>query len=152
MKNIKKAYTIIEYIIAIGLVIIFISAATTSILGSTSIVRTSAEITKAKFIAQEGIEALKSIKNQNWSNITLGGPYGIEKSPNWVISGTENEIDQFTRTVYISPVRRNAFGLIVETGGTIDSNTVKITSRVEWETMGKSRDFEITSYLMNWRL
>lgn len=146
-------FGIIEIIIAISIFIIIAGVATASIIGSLSINRLGEEETNANVYAQEGIEAIRSIKNQSWANITTG-TYGVDNSTGkWVLSGTSNSSAKFTRQIKISAVERDGGGNIVSSGGVIDPDTMKIDSIVAWDFLpGRNNSITLTAYLSHWEM
>ncbi len=148
-------FGLIETIVAMGLFLVFAVAGVSTILHSYSINRLSDEETKAKLYTQEAIEAVKSIKNENWGSITpSAGSYGLQSTNGyWELIGSQDSFDDgtFTRRVFIEEARRNAAGDIVETGGSIDPDTYKVTARTEWQfAPNRNNASEMATYITNW--
>jgi hypothetical protein len=77
---------------------------------------------KALLLAEEGLEIARSIKGNNYANLT-DGPHGATDSAGrWVFSGTENTIDQFKRVITV----KNAGGgsLTVKAGQTVSNEVI----------------------------
>ncbi len=149
--NKQKGFGLIETIVALAIFLIIAVTGVTTVLHSYSINRLSQEETQAKLYAQEGIEAVKSIKNQGWTNL-IPGTYGLDNSSGyWTLSGSNNTQDQLTRTIIVSEVYRDIDGNIVETGGTLDPDTQKITVDVTWDfTPTRNNSVQLVTYLTNW--
>ena len=103
-------------------------------------------------MAEEGLEATRSARDQSWSgniaSLTSGSPYFPVISANkWSLSNTSpGTIDNiYTRQVVITDISRDASDNIVTSGGTNDPNTKKIISTVYWGTKSAS----LTTYLTN---
>lgn len=145
------SFGIVELIVAIGIFITIAAAGTVVVLGGFSLNRLGDEETEASLVAQEGLEAVRSIKNKDWANIS-NGTYGLDKSSGtWEFSGSSNVNGKFTRQVVIEDVQRNAEGNIVESGGTVDSSIKKVTARVNWNfSPTRANTVELTTYLANW--
>jgi len=127
----KKGFSIVEIIVSVAVLGIISLATITTLIQTLSTNRLSDEYAQGSYLAAEGIEAARSVKEQNWTNL-LAGTYGISSSSGyWQLSGTNNVLGKFTRTVAVSAVQRNA-GTIVASGGTVDANTMKIDSTVSW--------------------
>ena len=148
---------LVELIVAMGVFMIVASTGVIGVLSSFSINRLGDEQTEASLYAQEGIEAVRSIKNQNWSTFTGtdcdGTPTcGLSSSGNsWSYSGTSNTNDKFTRTITVEDVSRDTSGNIVETGGTNDEDTKKLTSTVTWNfSSSRSNTSSVVEYISNW--
>jgi len=87
-------------------------------------------------LAQEGIEAVKNIRDTGFRNLTIGN-HGISLDQNqWVLSGAEDTIDIYTRVINISQ---------------IDHNIKRITSTVSWSGVrGTLESTSLSLYLTNW--
>lgn len=107
---------------------------------------------KALYLAEEGLEAARSARDQSWSgnitSLTMGNPYFPVISANkWTLSNINpGLIDNiYTRQVIVTDVSRGAGDNIVTSGGINDPNTKKIVSTVSWGTKSTS----LTTYLTN---
>jgi prepilin-type N-terminal cleavage/methylation domain-containing protein len=131
-----RGFSLIETIIAMGLFVVIASSGIFSSLGALVLNRLGDENTQAGIIATEGLEAVRSIKKQSWSNLS-DGIYGIGVSNNlWRFVGTTNTINQYTRTIGIS---------------TIDADTVRVDSTVTWNfAPSRNNTVSFTQYLTNW--
>jgi len=146
---------VIEVIVAVSMFAIIAASSVMTILGALSSSRLADEESQATFIASEGLEAVKSLRNQAWLNITVG-PHGLSKASGvWTFSGT-SDVDPsgtFTRVVDIVSVSRDGSGNIVSSGGAVDPETKKITSTVSWDfTPARHNSVVLPLYLTNWQL
>jgi len=93
-------------------------------------------ISRASFLAQEGIEAVRNIRDEAYGNLT-DGSYGLLVSNNqWLLSGSSDTTDGYTRQINI---------------GTIDANRKQITSTITWkENVQRTGNVAITTELSNW--
>ena len=135
----NKGFSLIEVLIACTIlslsVLSLISASTKGL----QVSRQALRQTQVAYLLEEGGEAVKSIRNDAWSNIsglTNGTTYYISFNTGtnkWTTSTTPNTIDSiFTRTVVISAVNRDSNDDIVTSGGTLDSLTKKVTVTVTY--------------------
>lgn len=141
----------IEILVAIAILVI-VSASLLGLisfsLGAASLTK---QTTKANALAQEAMEATRTIRDRNWSEIT-NGQYGITNVGGyWDFDGVENTINGFTRTVLIEDVRRDANDNIVESGGISDPNTKKATVTVSWQERGRTHQIELVTYFTDWQ-
>lgn len=92
---------------------------------------------QATMLAEEGQEALISIKNSNFANL-VDGTYGLVYSNNvWSFSGTQDVSGIYTRQVVIS---------------TISANRKKVTTNVTWQqTQGRSGNVSLSGIVTNWK-
>jgi hypothetical protein len=93
---------------------------------------------RAVFLAEEGLEATRNIRDAAFTNL-VNGSYGLAIVLNqWTLgSAPDNTENTFYRTITIS---------------TIDSNTKNIVSSVLFtDNFGKSQTVSLSSYLTNWQ-
>jgi hypothetical protein len=98
---------------------------------------TSTITSRAQYIANEGLEAVRNIRDASYANL-VDGTYGLNISGNnWTLSGSSDVSDIFTRQINIS---------------TIDSTTKEIKSTVTWSTAQQTGVDSIvqTMRLTNW--
>lgn len=143
----QKGVSIIEILV----VIFIMSVALTSLLGLASFSLKTATLiqrnNQAVNLAQEAMEATRSIRDSNWTKITNGNHGLTNISGYWDFAGTENIINGFTRTILIEDVQRDINDDIVESGGILDLDTKKITATVSWE----GKEVKLITYLTNWQ-
>ena len=156
MKN-RDGFGIIEFIVAMGIFLIIGASGATNIISSFSSNRLADEETQASLYAQEGIEAVKSIKNQGWQSPFLDTDCSISCGvgiigASWTWMGTENIFGKFTRTIEVSDVFRDSANNIVSSGGSKDPSTKKITSTVVWNfSPSRQNNISLSTYLTNFR-
>jgi len=151
-----RGQMVIEVIVAVSIFAIIAASSIIAIVGSLNTSRLSEEESQATFIANEGLEGVKSIRNQGWSNLTTTSPYGLSKTSGvWAFLGT-SDIDpsnKFTRVIDIADVGRDGSGNILLSGGTVDPETKKITATVSWNfTPTRQNSVVMTMYLTNWQV
>lgn len=148
----QKGFGLLELIVAMGLFMIVVVSGAGGILKSYSLNRLADEEVGATLYATEGIEAAKSIANQDWANLSAG-TYGVDSSGGgWAFSGSSNQSLPFTRVLTISDVYRDSQGNIVTSGGTLDPNTYRVNSTVSWDfTPTRNNNINLTSYLSNFK-
>jgi len=143
-KQENKGQSLIEFVVAIGILVIIIASGTTALLSSLSINRFSKEEIQASGYAQEGLEAAKSIRNQDWDNLE-NGTYGIDDSSgSWRFTDSPNTLlGKFMRNVTVEDA---------ELGGEILSETKKVISTVSWNHIqSKISRVEYVTYLTDWQ-
>lgn len=109
---------------------------------------------QATLIAEEGAEAVKTIRDANWtniSNLTLNTNYYLSYNNStdvWSLSTTANSIDSiFTRTIVFNSVNRDSNNDIVDTGGTTDAGTIKVTVTTSWLSTEGANSKVLTLYI-----
>jgi type II secretory pathway pseudopilin PulG len=166
--NNNKGISIVELLVAAAIVGAVIASLIT--FGSFS-VRTASlakQTTQASFLAQDAMEALKNYRdNTGWNTNDPEDQYdglgvlltGVPFHPNlsgdvsarWQMLSGQETIGIFQRSVMFEGVFRDGADNIVESGGTLDSQTKKATVMISWMERGNNREFKLVSYLANWK-
>lgn len=164
IKKIKKSqgFTIIEVIIACTIISVTVFALMSSAQKGIVLSGRALRQTQANTLLEEGAEAVKSIRDNNWANISglvLGTNYYLffDTTNNlWTLSDSSitpsgfiptYPIDStFTRTIVVSSVDRDGSDDIVDIG-TLDERTKKITINVSWPEPGETASKDLIFYL-----
>lgn len=131
----NHGFALVEVLIAIAIVSASIFSFSEVASRSVELTRESVRRTQAAFLLEEGLEALRSIRDSQWSGISnpmTNTNYYLSYSSGWNLSTTPNTIDRFTRTVVFSTVNRDGADDITASGGTLDDRTRKATVSVSW--------------------
>jgi type II secretory pathway pseudopilin PulG len=140
----KKGTSLIEVIIASA--IISLSTISTSVVYGNLVSLSTQNTAKvqAAFLLDEGVEAIKSMRGDAWSNIasTTSGTtnYFLWTTNKWKATTTPSMVDNiFTRTFIVSAVNRDTNLNISTSTGTNDAGTKKVDITVSWfDTKGTS--------------
>ena len=157
----NKGISVVEILAVVAVIAI----ALTSLLGlasfSLGVSNLLKQTTRANFIAQETVEAVRNFRDgTTWDTDGLGTlttevAYYPKKStdtpPKWQIIQGEEQINGFTRKVVFNNVQRDGSDNIVESGGTNELDTKKITATVSWKERGRAHKVELVTYLTNWK-
>ncbi len=130
-------FSLVEALLSISIFSLLITAFVGSIIYGQESERLSGERARATFIAEEGLEAVRNIRDANFEDL-VPGTYGLEVSGGqWNFSGSSDVTDIFTRSVNISDA---------------DANTKTVTSNVEWK-QNEQRDgsVSLTTQMTNWK-
>jgi len=132
-----KGFSLVEVMLAISVFGLLVTVLIGILTYSQSANRSSSDRDQATFLAEEALEAVRNIRDDDFSSL-VDGQYGLAiSSGHWTLVGTEDEVENFTRSVDIS---------------TVDQDTKKIVARVEWvESSGMIKRSELVSYLSNWQ-
>ncbi len=103
--------------------------------------------------AQEGIEAARSIRDNNWTDLenVIGSNNGLTKNANgrWEFNGTSDTWGGFTRVVAVAAATRGDDGVIVTSGGDDYQDTIKVAVTVSATGVD---DYVLITYLTNWQI
>jgi hypothetical protein len=151
----SKGFSVVEIILATALFLIFSGGSIAVILQGFDANRTGTEKIVANQYATEGIEAVRSIRNQAYTKLVATASTGVFQVPAgtgvWTFSGVSNTFGKYTRVITISTVNRDASGNIVASGGSQDPNTMKVTATVSWNiTSARTGSVQQSTYLTNW--
>lgn len=161
MKNLNKnkkniGMTVIEVLIACSIISISIFALMKTAEKGLRLSSYALSKSQASFLLEEGAEAVKSIRDNDWttiSNLNLDTPYYLYFDTNtkkWTMDNNITSIDGiFSRIVTISSVGRNGDDDIVDTGGTLDPGTKKVTVTVSWPLPSNTNTKSISFYVAN---
>ncbi len=119
--------------------------------------RNTAKI-QASFLADEGIEATKTLRNTSWNanikNLTIGTKYYLYwNNHSWNINASTTMIDnQFVRYFTLYDVYRDAgFTIVASTtsGSSIDPDMRGLVMNVQWSDESGTSTKSIDTYLYN---
>jgi len=123
--------------------------------------RQSTDLYVASDYLEEGAEAVRTIRDNGWINISTLTPnlnyyLSFDDSTNsWWLSATASStatstLPDFSRTVTFSPVMRDSnYNISTSTSGTIDPNTSLVTVTVSWLESTGMITKQLSFYLSN---
>jgi len=140
LMNNQSGQSLVELLIAMGIFVLAVTAITWLILDVFLADRTGRERTVATFLAKEGIEAAKSIRDSNWDSLSVGS-HGLGTSGNsWIFQGIEEDISN-----HLKEGKRK---IIVES---VDEDRKQVTSQITWTlTEARPQNVSLVTYLTNW--
>lgn len=125
--------SLIELLLAIAFAGIVLPALLTAFVSSREGKAQQGQRIDATLLFAQAEEAVRSVRESGWPNISVNGTYHPKLSgTTWQLASGSEEVNGFTRDIKIDDVRRDVSGLIVSSGGTIDSSTKKIIITVSW--------------------
>ncbi|MFA5051935.1 MAG: prepilin-type N-terminal cleavage/methylation domain-containing protein [Patescibacteria group bacterium] len=148
----QSGQSLLELMIAMGIFIVVIASTMFLTLDAQMANQSGGQRTRAAALAQEGIEASKSLAARGWKYLTVG-THGVSAATNvWQYNGTVDSMGIFSRTVTVAGVNRDVSGTIVTSGGTLDPDTKFVTSRVAWSPQpNRPSEVVVNSYFTNWK-
>ncbi|MFA5025273.1 MAG: type II secretion system protein [Candidatus Shapirobacteria bacterium] len=153
MSNKRTGFSLMEILVAVG---VFSVIAVTGLNSFVPILvqnRLSIETMRASRLAEEGLEAARSIRNRNFTTLANGTRgIGISSGILWYFVGTSDRTDKYSRRVSVSKARRDVGGSLVASGGVTDPDTFSIKSWVTWNySIGQTRTVAVETILTNWK-
>ncbi|MBI2035316.1 MAG: hypothetical protein HYT12_01385 [Candidatus Liptonbacteria bacterium] len=105
--NPLRGQTVIEIVIAIGILAIVFASAALALFSNTSILTDKKLSSEAESYASEGIEAVKTIAKRDWTAI-MNGNYGLVLDGNeWLFSTSTDMRGIFTRVINVSSTQND---------------------------------------------
>lgn len=151
----NSGFSVVEVMLGAAIFVVFSSGVIALVLQGLETDRLAEEEAIASHYASEGIEALRSLRNQSFSNLVPTGSAGIDRvgaGGVWAFAGASTSYGKYVRTVSVADVLRDASGNIVPSGGTLDPLSRKVTSTVVWPvTSARTNTISFASYLTDWK-
>ena len=167
----QGGFTLIEAIVAITVFVVSVAGMIQLTLVARSSSDQGRDVTQASNYLQEGVEAVRSIRDAGWANITAitsETDYRLtpqSATPPWVLSPGSEAISgtKFTRTLRFSDVRRSEDdgNVALSSGDNIcigtgcgaydDPDTRRVTVTVSWQQGTRTVSRQIYAYITNWQ-
>ncbi len=151
----QQGQSLLEAIIAMAVFVLVVVSIATLVLGSFAALRGGGEQTEAVALAQEGIEAVRSIKDGAWNELKYSQSKVNISGSQWVLSGegTTEQIGKYTRAISFSDVCRDLNNDIVNCPGVYkDVHSRKVSVSVSWQVRdGVENSVQQIAYLTNWQ-
>ena len=148
----RRGFTIVEVLVGSAIIAFFIAAIISSYTFYLQISPTNVRNIQATLLAQEGVEAVKLIRNEDWSTnidpLSNSTTYYLDfVSGAWTLTTSANTIDSmFTRIVEFNAVNRDGNDDIAASG-TNDDGTRELIVTVSWDSGAESKS--ISTYITN---
>ncbi len=133
----RGGFLLVEILLASSIFMLFMTAFSGAFYYGLQSSTLAGDRARAIMYAEEGQEAMRSIKNINFANLTVG-TYGlVYSSSTWILSGSSDTSGIFTRQVTIS---------------TIDASRKNIAVTVSWQqTPSRVGSVTTSTRLTNWK-
>jgi prepilin-type N-terminal cleavage/methylation domain-containing protein len=117
LKKPRKGFSLVEVLLAITVFSLIVSSLAGALLyGQDSAVK-SHNKARAVFLVEEGLEAVRNIRDGSFATLT-NGTFGLGIASNkWTLTGSSDTVDIYTRTINVA---------------TVDANTKRVTVTVSW--------------------
>ena len=140
LKNIQRGVTSLEVVIGVSIAGVILVYATYAVMEFINSARDITEKTEALYLAEEGLELVRFIRDESWSNISSlplnTTRYLAVTSSSVSVTTTPEVIGNFTRSFRIEDVYRNSSNddiVASTTGGSIgDDNSKYVDMTVSW--------------------
>ena len=151
-----RGVLVMEVMLTAAIFVLIGSGAVVGMVSALNMNRTAQERVAAVNYAQEGLEAVRSIRNQNYNLLVDSSGVGVQRNGTtgvWEFNGSANNTwGKYTRVMTVANAQRDASGNIVASGGTTDYTTKKVTSTVTWDfSPTQAFDVTVSDYLTDWK-
>ncbi|MBI5222370.1 MAG: prepilin-type N-terminal cleavage/methylation domain-containing protein [Candidatus Magasanikbacteria bacterium] len=132
-----RGFSLVEALLSVALFALLVTALVGAVIYGRESTAVAGARARAIGIAEEGLEASRNIRDNNFGELTDGN-HGLTISANqWFFSGTSDTVDSFTRQVAIS---------------TPSTDRRQTVSTVTWQqTPSRTGSVALTTYHTNWR-
>jgi|SRR3989344_1360406 len=133
----SKGFSNIEALLSAAILILIVTAFMGAYSYGSQSTAIAGQRTRATFLAEEGLEAARNIRDSSFGNLAAG-TYGLAISSNqWVFSGSSDTTGEFTRQLIVTSV---------------DASRKQVTSTVTWQqNPQRAGSVSTTTYLTNWQ-
>ena len=152
-RKLKAGFMTVEILIAISIMTVSILASMAVSQKAVHVSRQSLHVSQANFLLEEGGEAVRILRDNNWTNISslIAGTqyYPTFTGGTWTLSTTPNTVGSFTRRVVFTAVNRDNTTKDIASVGTDDLNTKLVTVTVSWLEGGTTVTKTLQFYIFN---
>ena len=153
----NKGFTLLEVILAIFVIMVGIAGTLGLIQQGISYTQLSSSRLTANYLAQEGIEIVRNIRDANWLKMSTWSD-GIP-SGDWE---ADYKTQNLTRSYAGTPLNIDSNGFYSYFSGSPtkfkrkitvakDTDILKISVQVEWQERGRNNQVTVQENLYNWR-
>jgi len=154
----RKGFTLLEVILAIFVIMVGIAGTLGVIQQGISYTQLSSSRFTANYLAQEGVEIVRNIRDGNWLKAPLVSWDAGIPAGSWEADyKTQNLTQNYTGT----PLNIDSANFYSYSGGTQtkfkrkititkDTNILKVSVQVEWQERGRNNQVIVQENLYNW--
>lgn len=137
MKKAQSGFSLVEVLLAVSVFSLIVTGLIGGLIYGQESTALAGQRARAAILADEGLEAVRNIRDANFSNLT-DGTFGLTTTGNqWNLSGSSDATDIFTRAITISAV---------------DAKRKQVTSTVTWQQNAqRNGTVSVVTYLTNWK-
>jgi len=136
LKRVYDAFSLVEVLLALSVLSLIVGTLVGALIYGRESTALAGSRGRAVVLAEESLEAVRNIRDEDFSNLVLG-THGLVISGNeWLFSGSSDTIGIFTRDVELSQV---------------GDNTIQVISTVSWQqNPQRTGIISLITYLTNW--
>lgn len=135
----QAGFLLVEVILASAVFVLLVTALVGAYLYGQEVAALAGNRARAVMLAEEGLEATRNIRDENFTNLTPGKKGLVVSGGQWIFSGAQDTTDIFTRSIDIKKVGN-------------DDNRKKVTVDVTWQqNPQRTGAVSLESRLTNWQ-
>lgn len=149
-------FGLIEVVVGVSIIAVFLFVVAEVGRFSFRLVDSSGARLQAAFLLEEGIETVRGLRDAGWDvniePLLLDTDYWLRFSSEvWLTTSSPQDLidSRFDRRVKVFAVGRNSNDDIVDSGGTTDLDTKKVTVSVSWSDRGATTTSTVSTYITN---
>lgn len=157
----QRGITFVEILIAAAVILAMAGTAIGTFIAFMDEYRNTTDTIAAAYLLEEGVEAVKTLRDRSWSGHVAPLSTGTGTSSRhylsfststaeWSTAGSPEWIDGMKRWFTLEEVDRDSDDDIVDSG-TVDPGTRKLTVGVAWSDEGGTTTKEVTTYITDLR-
>ena len=150
----SRGFALVEALVAAAILSSVLAFSVGAYLLAAQTAGTNGPGVEATYLADEGVEAMRLLRDSGWSaniaTLTSGTPYYLSwNGTTWTTTSANTYIDGvFERSVTLSDVYRDANDDIAASG-TLDPNAKQVTVTVSWLQGSATSTRTLTAYITN---
>jgi len=152
----SRGFALVEALVASAILAAVIAAAAGAYLLLLQHSSGNAARIQAEYLAEEGLEAVRLLRDSSWTSNIASQPIGTAfylawSGTSWQPTAANTYIDgTFERNITLASVNRDASSYdIVASGGSNDANTRLVTVTVSWRDGSATSSRSLSTYLVN---
>ncbi len=153
----NRGVTVVEIIVGAALFTAFLVAISQYYTRAFRISQATTQKIQSGFLLEEGVEAVRSMRDESWgtyiASLTTGTPYYLNwNGTKWVTTTSPIVVENlYYRTITVNEVLRDGNDDIISSGGTTDPGTRKLTVAVAWQNTNETgtTTLSVDAYLTN---
>ncbi len=137
-KNKNSGFSLVEVLLAISILVLLLTGMSGAFLYGQESIMLAGNRARAVMLAEEGLEAIRNIRDEAFDNLS-DGVYGLTVSGgNWTLSGSSDTTGIFNRQIRVA---------------SLNDNRKEIISTVNWQQNAqRTGEFSSGTVLSNWRV
>lgn len=134
-----RGFSLVEVLLAVSVFGLIVTGLIGGLIYGQESTALSGQRARATMLADEGLEAVRNIRDEDFANLTRGAKGLVVSGNQWIFSGAQDSTDIFTRSIVINPVGA-------------EKNKKKVTATVTWQqNPQRTGAVSFESYLTNWQ-